>query len=277
MREPGIYIDLSNDDYHADRTALGVSGMKAILRAPAYYFGQYLDPFCPPPSERETPGRRFGSMVHCQLFEHPRFGERYRVGPDVTSKALKAWKDFAAGLPSGCDGITPVEYEAMKQVRRSALSIPDAASALADGMGEVSAYCVDEETGARLKVRPDWVHPAGDDAVILFDGKTYATADADEFAAQAGKMKYHMQAAAYSDVYAKASGKRVLAFIFIVIEDDYPHLANLVTLDDESMEAGRQLYRRAVTTYAECMKSGVWPGYGDSVKQASLRPWHLGA
>jgi hypothetical protein len=277
MREPGIYYGLSNEDYHADRTALGVSGMKAILQAPAYYFGQYLDPNCPPPSERESAGRRFGSMVHCQLFEYPEFNRRYQVGPVVNSKAVKAWKDFAATLPDGCEGITPAEYACMQQVRRSVLSIPDMADALSIGCGEVSAYCVDDETGARLKVRPDWVYPVGERAVILLDGKTFASADGDEFSTQAGKMKYHMQAAAYSDVYAKASGKRVLAFIFLVIEDDYPHLANPVMLDERSMDAGRRLYRRAVTTYAECMRTGVWPGFGNDVKTVSLKPWHLEA
>lgn len=270
MREPGIYLGLSNDAYHVDRTAVGSSGLKAMLEAPAYYFGQYLDPDCPPPSERETPGRRFGSMVHCALFEHPAFNDRYRVGPVVSSKALKAWKDFAATLPEGCDGITPAEYASMKQVRKSVLAIPDMAKALAVGHGEVSAYAVDPATGVRCKVRPDWVHPVGDDAVIIIDGKTYATADANEFSRQAARMLYALQAALYTDMYQLASGKRVLAFVFLLIADSYPHLSNAVMLDERSMATGRAQYRRALDSYAECMRSGVWPGHGNDVKIVSL-------
>lgn len=275
MKAPGIYLNVPIEQYHSEKFAIGCSGLKAMLKAPAYYFGQYLDPNCPPESERESPGRRFGNMVHAQLFEHESFAERYRVGPEVTSKALKAWKDFASTLPEGVEPITPAEYKTMQQVRRSALTIPDIASALAVGDGEVSAYAVDDETGVMVKVRPDWVHPAGPDSCILLDGKTFNTADTDEFTRQAARMSYSMQAALYSDFYAKASGKKVLGFVFLVIADEFPNLCNAVMLDDESLQAGRRLYRKALNQYAECMKSGVWPGHGGDVKVISLPKWAM--
>jgi exodeoxyribonuclease VIII len=275
MRELGIYYDLSNADYHGDRTAVGCTGLKTILEAPACYFGRYLDPNCPPEPERETAGRRFGTLVHAYLFEHERFNERYAVGPAVSSRALKAWKDFCASLPMGVEAITPAEYDCLQQVRMQARDIPDFAKALTSGHGEVSAYAVDEATGVRVKVRPDWVEDVGSDAVILWDGKTYASADENEFVRQAARMKYAMQAGLYSDFYAKASGKKVLAFVFLLVADDYPNLTNAVMLDDNSMAAGRRQYRRALDTYAECMRTGVWPGYGNDVKTVSLPAWAL--
>lgn len=276
MREPGIY-ELTNAEYHSDRAAIGSSGLKAMLESPAYYFGQYLDQDCPPESETETPSRRFGNLVHCHLFEPHLFGDRYRVGPDC-ARNLKEWKDWAKDhLPDGCDGIKPGEYKAVKRARQSVMELPDMAAALAVGKGEVSAYWRDEATGVLCKVRPDWVHPVGPDSVILVDGKTYASADEAEFVRQAARMKYPLQAALYSDGYAAATGKRVLAFIFLVISDDWPHLANAVMLDEASLAAGRAQYRRALDAYAECRRTGVWPGHGSDVKVVTLPRWALEA
>lgn len=270
---PGVYQGISNADYHADRTAVGQSGLKAVLKAPAFFFGQYLDPACPPESDRETPGRKFGNMVHCVLFEYPLFNQRYRVGPEVTSKAVKAWKDFAAELPAGCNGISRQEYDCALAVRASVLAIPEMAKALSVGAGEVSAWWTDPATGVKCKCRPDWVYPVSDDAVIIIDGKTFASAEPGEFTRQAVKMDYFMQAAWYSDGYALASGKKVLAFIFLVVSDDYPYLASAMMPDDESIEAGRRKYRRGLDSYAACLKSGVWPGYSHDIKLISMPAW----
>jgi hypothetical protein len=272
---PGIYYGMPNADYHATVEAIGNSGLKAVLQSPAYYFGQYLDPDCPPESERETAGRRFGNMVHCVLFEREAFDTRYRVGPAVNSKAVKAWKDFAATLDDGVTALTPEEYVCALKVRESVLSIPDMASALSSGAGEVSAFWRDPATGVLCKCRPDWVHPVGDDAVILIDGKTYASAAEAEFARQVAKMAYHLQAAWYTDGYQIASGKRVLAFIFLAIADEYPHLANPMMLDEDSIAVGRRMYRRALDTYAECTRTGSWPGHGNDVKLIALPKWAM--
>lgn len=271
--EPGIYCGMPNDEYHGRLEAIGNSGLKAMLESPAYYFGQYRDPNCPPESERETPGRRFGNMVHCVLFEREAFDVRYQIGPDVTTKAVKAWKDFAAGLPVGVTALDSREHARALKVRESVLSIPDMASALSSGQGEVSTFWRDPQTGVLCKCRPDWVHPVGDDAVILIDGKTYASAGEDEFARQVAKMSYHLQAAWYTDGYQIASGKKVLGFIFLAIADDYPHLANPMMLDDEALDVGRRMYRRALNSYAECERTGTWPGHGNDVKLISLPAW----
>jgi hypothetical protein len=271
--EPGIYYGMPNAEYHARVEAIGNSGLKAMLRSPAYYFGQYRDPNCPAESERETPGRRFGNMVHCVLFEREAFDTRYKIGPVVTSKAVKAWKDFAATLDDGCTALDPREHACALKVRESVLAIPDMASALSVGQGEVSAFWSDPETGVLCKCRPDWVHPVGDDAVILIDGKSYASADEEEFARQVAKMDYHLQAALYTDGYQHASGKKVLGFIFLAIADEYPHLANPIMLDEDSMSVGRRMYRRALNTYAECERTGTWPGHGNDVKLISLPAW----
>lgn len=275
--EPGIHFDIPIDVYHSDKRAIGNSGLKEILDCPALYFGQNLDATRPPADERDSAGQQFGNMAHCVLFEHDKFAARYRVGPDVHSKALKAWKDFAATLPEGCEGIKPTQYASATKIREQALALPDLRETLLhpEGRGEVSAYWRDERTGVLCKCRPDWVMPAGDGGVVLFDAKTFSTGDTQEFGRQVPRMAYHLQAAWYGDGYARASGKNVLAFVFIVIGNEWPHPINLVMLDDEAIRTGQLMYRRALDIYAECLKTGTWPGYAPGIKTINLPKWAL--
>src|SRR5690606_40760303 len=66
-------------------------------------------------------------------------------------------------------GIKPEQYETAMRQRESVLSLPDVRDALSSGRAEVSAFWNDQETGLLCRCRPDWVHPVGDDAVILLD------------------------------------------------------------------------------------------------------------
>jgi hypothetical protein len=277
MREPGIYHGIPIEEYHSDKTAIGNSGLKEVLDCPALYFGQNLDPQRPQAEERDSAAQQFGNMAHCILFEHDQFNRRYQVGPDVHSKALKAWKDFAATLPEGCDGIKPGQYASARKIREQALAIPELREALEhpEGRGEVSAYWRDERTGVLCKNRPDWVMPVGDKACILWDGKTFSTGDTDEFARQVPRMGYDIQAAWYTDGFGRASGLHVLAFVFIVIGNEWPHPINLCVLDEAAMDSGRRKYRRGLDTYAECLKTGNWPGYAPGIKTITLPPWAL--
>jgi hypothetical protein len=91
-------------------------------------------------------------------------------------------------------------------------------------------------------------------------------------------MDYHLQAAWYTDGYERASAAagqpvRVLGFIFLAIENEWPHLTNAIMLDDAGIEAGRRVYRAALDKYVECRRSGVWPDYGHDVKIISLPQW----
>lgn len=275
--EPGIHHGISNADYHADRSAIGKSGLMAVRRSPAYYFGQYMDPNCPPEKEEtESGGRLFGNMVHCALFEPQHFNNRYLVGPEV-NKNTTIWKDFKAKCASV--GAQPCDAEAMeraKMARDAALRNPDIRRLLSKGWGEPTVCAIDPATGVKRKVRPDWVYPVNDKEVILADGKTFASADAEEFGrVQVGKMGYDIQDPFYSDTFELASGMKVLAFVFIVIEDEYPFITAQMELRQNVRDSGRRKYRKALDTYAECLKTGVWPGLGDDLKTVDVPPWHL--
>jgi exodeoxyribonuclease VIII len=154
-------------------------------------------------------------------------------------------------------------------------ALPEIGEALANGMAEVSAFWKDEETGIDCRCRPDFVHPVSSSAVLLLDLKTFSSAAPNEFRRQVARKRYDVQAAFYSDGYEKASGMEVLGFIFLAVETEYPYAANAFMLDEESLESGRQKYRKNLRTYAECERTNKWPGYSTGIDIIRLPSWAL--
>jgi hypothetical protein len=262
----GVYPGLSNDAYHAS-PGISNSGLALIDKSPRHYFAWNMDPSRPEAPERG--GQLEGSLLHCALLEPDEFDKRYVLGPTL-NRNTKAWKEWVEHNTK--DGRYPIQGEqrdtAFAQAE-SARALPDVAAAVAKGQSEVSAYWNDPETGVLCRCRPDFVHEAGS-GVVLIDAKTYSSADPHEFARQAARKGYHRQDTFYTDGYALASERSVLAFIFVVIEVEWPHAACAVMLDEPSRAAGRALYRRNLNTYAHCLKTNTWPGYSSAIELVSL-------
>lgn len=267
---PGIYYGMSNADYHASE-GISKSGLDLIAHSPAHYYGRKIDPNRPPEIE-QTIAQQNGEIAHCAILEPDEFSKRFQVGPDVI-RSTKQWKEFESLLPSGVSAIKPDQSIAARRQAASVRCIDDIAKSLSVGHAEVSAYWIDEETGVLCKCRPDFVHDCGDAGVVLIDVKTCGNASPGEFSRMIAKHRYHVQDAYYSDGFAIASGRRVLGFVFAAVEMIYPYAASAIALDEDSIDQGRRDYRRNLDTYAECLYSGIWPGYGLEVQIARLPNW----
>lgn len=272
-----VVHDLPIDEYHADTSAVSKSGLDLVRQSPVIYYAKYLDP----QYERQRiaavdemkGGQLVGQLAHCAILEPHAFAERYAIGPTV-HRGTKAWKEFVEANPDRI-AIQQEQADAAFAQAESVRSLPDVRDALAVGHAEVSAYWIDQQTGVQCRCRPDWVYDVSDDAVILLDVKTYSDASPAEFRRQIARKRYHVQDSFYSDGYAAASGKRVLAFIFVAVETEWPYAASAVMLDDISRERGAQLYREDLATYARCLESGIWPGYSNQIEIVSLPAWAL--
>ena len=81
---------LDEKQYHADKTAISSSGIRA--RTPAHFFENYISGT---PTE-STPAQRFGILAHKALNEPEAFRNSYQVMPDFgncTYKDNKANRD----------------------------------------------------------------------------------------------------------------------------------------------------------------------------------------
>jgi hypothetical protein len=258
-----IILGMPSDEYHAS-IGLGSSGLKRLAKSPLHY--RDTPPIDP------TPAMRNGTLTHCVLLEPDTVDDRYVVKPFGLDGRTKEGKAWAATVPAGVEVISDDQLRAAECQADRLRSMPDVGSLLAAGNPEVSAFWVDEETGELCKCRPDWVAPAGD-GVILVDVKTCQDASPTGFAKACANMRYHLQAAWYAEGYEKASGQRVLGFVFACVESEAPYATAAYMLDDAAMELGRAENRRLLGLYAACKASNDWPGYSPTIEPLSLPSW----
>lgn len=270
--QPGVYRDISNGEYHRG-PGVSKSGLDLINQSPAHFFGNYLDPNRPQAPE-QTASQLVGELAHCAVLEPDQFGKRFVVGPDV-KRNTKVWKEFEQGLPAGLAGIKQDQYDMAWRQADSLRRLPQVREALERGFAEASAFWIDPVTGVLCKCRPDWAHECDDSGVILLDVKTCGDASPQLFRRDIARMRYHVQDAYYSDGFALASRRVVHGFIFAAVECEYPYVATAMMVDEPGREQGRRDYRRNLNTYAECLKSGQWPGYSDAIELVSLPAWAI--
>lgn len=282
----GLVLDMPAERYHSV-AAMSASGLKQIQQSPAHYFGMYLDPA--KPVEKKSAAKANGTLAHCLLLEPHAFDQRYIVVPEDAPtrpstrqrKAAKPsektvadihWWDNFDALAAGRIIVDAEPLESARVQASRVRALPDIAALLADGFGEASAFWIDELTGELCKCRPDWTSPAGD-GVIIVDGKTCQDASPDGFGRTVWNFDYHLQAAWYSDGYEKATGKRVHGFVFAAVESSWPHAAAAYMLGDDVLDRARAENRRLLNLYAECRRTGIWPGYQQTVQSISLPAW----
>jgi len=106
----------------------------------------------------------------------------------------------------------------------------------------------------------------------LVDLKSTLDASEDSFMGSAFKYNYHQQAAFYCDVYEWATGNR-REFAFIAVEKEPPYAVNVFRASPSLLSRGRQAYRTALDTYAECLRDNIWPAYPPGVKQLDIPVW----
>lgn len=283
----GLVKDMPAERYHSI-AAMSAGGLKRMRVSPAHFYGMQLDPNRPAPGD-PTPAMKNGTLVHCAIFEPRALQKRYAVLPDDaprrptvsqrnaknpsldTIDALEWWARWEREH-QGAEIIEAVQLQTAKAQAAALRALPDVAALLSDGYGEASAFWHDAETGEMCKCRPDWTSPAGD-GVILVDGKTAQDASPEGFGRAIWNMGYHLQAAWYSDGFEAATGLRVHGFVFAAVESAWPHAAAAYMLGDDVMQAARRENRRLLNRYAECKRTGIWPGYGSAVQLINLPAW----
>lgn len=264
----GLVLDMPEADYHA-RPELSSTQARALLDSPARYRYDLEH-------RRESVAYDVGHAVHARVLgvgspviEYP---EEHLTpsGNPSTKAATVAWleEQRAAGLVP----ITPAHMLTVDAMAEAALAHPEARRLLeTDGHSEVSVFAADPETGVRCRARIDRLNDE-----FAIDVKTVAgSASRIEFGREAARYGYPVQAAWYLDTLAWA-GEPERAFRFIAIEKAAPHLVAVHEFDDVTMLTARQMAAKARATYAECVASGMWPGYSDEVITTYMPSWWYG-
>jgi hypothetical protein len=149
---PVIRDDLTAEQYHADKTSISSSGLRALL-APGCPAQFKYDRDHPQPPKREFD---LGNAVHTAVL-----GE----GHDIVVLDYPDWKKVEAREKRDdayAAGLVPLLPKEKKQVDEMAAAIrqhPLAGPLVAPGSGipERSIFWTDPATGVRCRVRPDWL------------------------------------------------------------------------------------------------------------------------
>lgn len=270
VEPPKVVDGLPADEYHADRTSISSTGLRALLPpgCPAQF---KYDRDNPAPPKREFD---LGHAVHTEVL-----GEGPELDPlpfdNYLTKAAKQARHEAREM-----GAVPLLRHEWEQVQAMAEAIrqhPVAGPLFAPGTGiaERSMYWTDPATGVRCRIRPDWLRQAGEGRLIAVDLKTAKAVDPAALQRAVYEHGYHAQAAFYlSGIRAVGlQGDQEPAFIFVFQSKTAPYLVHLVELDFPALTLGAARNERALRIYAECERTGVWPGFNDRITYLPLPAW----
>jgi hypothetical protein len=262
----GLHDDLSNADYHADKTSLSSSGARKILppSTPAAFRYEQDNP--------PTPTKTFdyGNAAHKLVLGN---------GPELAVIDHDTWntKEAKAEVKEARErGAIPLKQAEMDMVTAMAAAIQKhpLAAALLDpawGAPEQSGFWIDGPTGIRRRVRFDWLPSIQSGRLIIPDYKTAADASDRVMEREIEKYGYNCQADWYEEAArAFGLGGEDAELLLIVQEKKPPHLINVIGIEFGSRIIGGAKNRAAIETFAECTATGVWPGYGDEPNYLAL-------
>lgn len=255
--EPGIYFDISNEDYHAG-AGVSKSQLDLLDKAPALL--EWVREA--PEDEEKKSALDMGTALHCLLLEPDEFEKRFIIAPPFNRRTNQGKEDEEAFLTQvaerGATVMTAEEGRKLQLMKASAMAHPTARWLLeAKGHCETSMYWEDEETGELCRIRPDKWLP---DHRIIVDVKKVA--DMNRFARHVEEFRYHVQDAMYREGALNATGDRH-SFLFLAVSESidcgrYP--VRVFELDTADVEAGRAVFRRDLNTFHRCRQSDEWKG-----------------
>lgn len=262
ITKPGIY-DIAELDYHRDPIEGGSFSStmaKQILKSPAH-LRSFLDA-----PRVEKAAFDFGHIVHAGVLG---VGLEVEVldFPDYKTKAAQDAKKaaYAAGKVPVIERDYATARAAIKAVKEHSIAGPLFAG---PGTPESSAFAIDPDTGLWLRGRFDFTTP-GD---FLVDLKTTVDGEPNSFERGGRRLGYDVQQEFYKHVYRLATGRDPEGFAFVTVEKTAPHLVD-VHMPTDWAELGASRVRRALDLYAECVKSGDWPGRPPVINRTPSPLW----
>ena len=274
-----IVKDLSDVEYHADRTTLSASGAKLLLppSTPAKFREAMDNP--PPPK----PVFDFGHLVHglvlgvgqeLEILDPAIHGLKADGTVAQVPQMTGAWKKAdQAARAAGKLPVSKDDFEAARMMSNRVLTDKVAGPLFRKGEPEVSWYATDPDTGVQLRARPDWQTNI-DGRPVIVDLKTTQDGNPDTLGRTADRYQYFLQAAWYITV-AELLGMEDPDFLFVFVEKSAPYLVTVGRPLADEVAYGRQQMRDALQRYRDCTEADVWPGYEPIIHPMRLPPWRL--
>lgn len=252
--KPGIYENIPPDVYHRQDSLSRGDLVMARWPAKLRYAKDH------PEIENTSPAKEFGQMFHTALLEPDLFKIRHVVSPytDFRTNEAKAWRDEQE--KKGRTILSKVQQDTLDKMVGRAREHPQFSEVFrrAGMKRELTVISRDPATGLLLRCRID-ILPSGN---IIPDIKSTLDASPEGFGRQVWNLEYGMQAAHYLKVYniANPQDKRT-EFMFYAFEKEPPYLSAFYVTPYMVIQYYQRILRARLYVIANCMKTGVWPGY----------------
>lgn len=197
--------------------------------------------------------------------------EHLTAGGNVSTKAATvAWEDEQRS--NGLTIVTPSDLARVDAMAESVLAHPTARLFLeVCTMREVSVFA--DVDGVPCRARFDALSDVTRNGVYAADLKTTEDATKSGFESSVKRYGYDVQVAHYDAVHKAATGNPVDRFLLIAVEKSGPYEVAVFELPELWRQMGATKAAEARRIYAECVESGVWPGYDTEVTYLDPPAW----
>jgi hypothetical protein len=213
-----------------------------------------------------------GTAAHLAVLEPSFLAERVVVHEwdDYRTKDARAARDAAYAQDK--TPLKPAEWAVVQGVQAAVQDRNKSRAAelfAARGTAEVTLTWRWDDLPC--KCRPDFL--AGNNGYII-DLKTANTCNPRAVARKAFNEGWFVRAAWYMAGVQAVTGVLPQKYLFVVVEKDAPHLIEIYELDDRALIYGDQIIMRTLKRAAECLRTGIWPSYGDGgITKLALPSW----
>jgi hypothetical protein len=250
-----VYENLSYSAYN-ELPGIRSGDLRAIRQSPRHYRLR---------EAHDSDGMRVGRIVHDVV-----------AGADLESccsvwrggvRRGKQWESFVAAESE------PIITETQEQSIRcmvNALQEHDVARELLSRPARKELVVTWEHDGLPCKARLDSLTDNGVILELKTDGKGI---DERRFAQRMVELGYHLQFAWYQ--YGLVSAQGLIAPVTVVaVEQHWPHDVAVYDLGEDTIQAGLDECKEALSALKFCEKTGHWPGAHPGRTTIELPPWY---
>jgi len=271
MREFGVYKNLTNEEYHADKEFISRSAILDFSRSAYTYWAKHINPNRP--KKDATPAMILGSAFHKFVLEPDDFLNEFVFAPEpVTLKysGREAYDEYKKELEI-CESSNKIILShdvgnTIIDMREVLNNNKDAMNLICDSRIENSFFWQDKQSGLLLKSRPDILHDN-----IIVDLKTTSDASPRAFQSEMVKYGYHVQFAMIRDAVEAIEGRKISNFINLVIETKYPYNTAIYIIDEFAVNAGQDKYKQICIDMQKAKEENEYNDYG--IQQIGLPKW----
>jgi hypothetical protein len=264
--EPAItvvarHIECTLEEYHSMKDSYSHSQAEDLVKSPPLFHGRHILGVYP---REKSEALDIGSIAHAAILE----GSWEKVLAIIPAAALnaaghrvgKAWQQWSA---AHTDKIQMKEDEAtaILHMVKHVYAHPFARKLLrSPGPIEHSLIWTDEETGLRLRARPDKIvlSPTSNGCIIPDVKTTRATTERD-FRRDAVRFGYFRQAAWQWDGVVRA-GWEPAGFVFVVVDKSPAHECTVFEVDEQDIAFARRQNRVIIKELARRLAENDWTG-----------------